>query len=369
MKNYLLLLISILLFSYLWIYSDQPPYSSPSNDVNKGYWPLLISIAEKWRSPDKAFFWDKEIAFGTSLYLTGQYPIFNPFNFTAWFLNNDQFFLFHLILPYSVGFLLFSYLLLNIFKLNFWISVFGGLFYMGIYFGKYVYVAQSPAQLWGAVLFPLMILVYFKIENELKYLLIGSIVAAQFLMEGVVQYPHLIIFWLLFIFINERNKIKKSILYLVAAIGLCSVQLIPTFYFVLTSPVRQEFYPINSFPLFGFNTPKSSFQETIYRGLFLFPSKSGILFLLLLIIIIFLIFKNKKFIEINKFNYRLFITSLIFFSLPTIFSFFPIMSFLRMFNFRYAFHIFDFTFTLILCAILNNIYLFFFLSLSDSDVS
>lgn len=137
MRNFFIASASALALGvFLWLSSDLPPSGPPTNELSNHTWGILVDIAHKWRNFDFSF-WDRGVGGGTNLYTSGFYPILNPTNAGAFFLNDDQFFLFKLIEPYVLGVFFMTLFLLDVAKLSPPYAIFGGFLYMGLGFGRF----------------------------------------------------------------------------------------------------------------------------------------------------------------------------------------------------------------------------------------
>lgn len=262
--------MSLILGAVLWLKSDAPPYGWPKNELNEASWGILADIAREWRSGELPFW--HGIAGGTSLYTGGFYPILHPLNFLAWFLNDDQFFLFNLVGPYSLGFFLGCLLLREIFGLRWPAVFFGAFYYMGLAVGRFFLLANGPYYLWGVALFPGMVYAYYKLRDKnivLACAAVGVILAWQFSAIGLMHFLPDLVWWFLFLFVESVREtpakhfpkcLKKWAVcfgVLVAMnIGIFGVQFVPTALFSATESARiPYYYPINNFPLIILNPP------------------------------------------------------------------------------------------------------------------
>src|SRR3989338_4934916 len=128
-KIWFSLFVSAMYCAFLWIQSDSPPYGYPDNESSNYYWGYAVDIAHKFRNWHFPF-WDKTICCGMSLFTSGQYPILNPTNLTALFLNDDQFYLFKLIEPFFFGCFFMTLLMIDVFKVRKSIAVFSALAFL-----------------------------------------------------------------------------------------------------------------------------------------------------------------------------------------------------------------------------------------------
>ncbi len=382
---FICLALSILLGVILWTHSDLPPYGAPLNELSNGGWGLTVDTAHKWRNYQLSF-WDRGIGGGCSLYESGQYPILSPFNAVAFLLNDDQFFLFIIIIPYVVGFLGSLLLFVDVFQLRWMSAVFGALIYISLGLGKWAVLAQQTILLWGAMLFPWMVFAYLKLKDRDMYLaaaIVGSLIAFLFALGGVIQYPQMIIWWLLFfvmeIFLadNKGFNLSKfriwffsSMLLIIMAIGIFAVQFIPTYHFTLSESARSSgYYQINNSLLFGSYRNSSSMYDTILNAFVRegTVSAKGMAALILMVIALVVANPGMRYFDLKQNNhrgflFRVWLTTVIYFLIPpaagTITSCLPalkaVFSPLSKFTFRYGMYTLDFCLTLTLCFILSN---------------
>ena len=190
-KYFISLLAAIVLGFNIYHRGSLPPYGHPLNELSDNYWGVITDIAHRWRSFDVSW-WSRSLGGGISLFTSGEYPVLNPTNALAWFLNDDAFFLTKLIEPYVLGFFFMMVLLWDVFQLRWYISCLGGLAYMGLTLAKATTMAESPYFLYGCGLFPGMVLAAIKLWPKHIYLAacaVGAFLALQFLGEGVTQMP------------------------------------------------------------------------------------------------------------------------------------------------------------------------------------
>ena len=374
------LILSLCLGTYLWLYSDSPPYGSTNNELSNNYWGLITDIAHKWRSGD-FHWWDLTVTGGTSLFSSGQYPILNPTNVAALFLNDDQFYLLKLIEPFVIGFFCTCLLMVDVFEFSWVLACFGALFYVGLPLASKTTMAESSIFLWGCFLFPAMLYAYLKIVNRdvcLAAALVGAILALQFSGSGVIELPQVLLWWLLFLFIHllffsedsfifRLKNLGKAYLWLILfTVGVWAIQLVPTIFFFSQESARLPgHYPIINFPLVGDNTEEQSLGMLLNACLRLnnLPSIVGFMIgFISMIMVLVLIYKSKI---LNNLVHRKILSCLwlatgIYFVTPTLAgylsSWFPFLKSLfkplTQFTFRYALHILDFcvalTFTMLL---------------------
>lgn len=373
----LTLLGSVFLGVYLWLSSDLPPFGRPVNEYNINFWGLLANIAGKWRSLQLDW-WDRGMAGGSSIFLMGHYPIFNPFNIMAWFLNDDKLLLFMMIMPYVLGFFLTSLVLLDRFKLRWPYAFFGALNYLGLNIGSHASLVEQPPFLFGSMLFPGMVYCYLKLQEKDKYLAmaaVGSLVALQFAMGGLLQFFQVILWWIIFLciefffrsdkglkFLDIKKFFGVAIIFFIMSIGILGIQVIPTIYYGLTDSARtptSSYYPINNFSL-------PEFMTVIHRG-FLSGgplSAKGILALIICSLGLFLSNPSSALKNIINKNFliQIWIATAIYFFIPTISEVLAnqlpviqhLFSPLTTLNFKYGTHILDFCITLSLCLILGS---------------
>lgn len=303
--HFVAFVVTLLLGIYLWAYSDKPPYGYPMNEISNYYWGLKIDIAHKWRDFDFSF-WDRGAAGGTSLFTSGVYPILNPLNFTAWFLNDDAFHLFHIIFPYLLGFYFTTVILLEFFKLPWPFAVFGGLTYMGLLVARGSTITGYPFFVWGCSFFPLLVYVYAKLLNRNFYLrcaALGAVVALQFASQGVYHVSQIFV-WSAFLisiealfFHRDKTLGSRVVEWLVGgflltfcSFGIFAVQFLPTYYYVVNESARVPgTYPINSLAIYDPSRPQYSlihyFQYIFSTGGIVSSRGIVVLFLALLALV------------------------------------------------------------------------------------
>ncbi len=377
----------ILLGLVLWLISSSPPYSHPIFEFNMNYWGLLKSIAHKWRELNFDF-WDREVGGGTSLFLSGQYPLFGISHAVALFLNDDHVLLFNMIIPYVVGAFFSSLLLRNEFKLKWPYVFFGTFFYLSIPFGKHVVLASQPIFLWGPALLPAMVYFYLKFKDTNPYFgaaLIGSLIAFQFSQAGGAQFLQQIIWWFFYWCIDFLIKIRKenfqrnlkvfslcSLITALMAIGMFATQIIPTIHFIIHDSSRLPgHYQLNSFPLTSSaqNAPNGPLQDSvleIFRRVIAENSTSSKGILAILVATLGYAFARGKniFGGIPHKNFLIvsWLSTLLFLLFPTLINFlsihFPftsrLLTFFTLFNFKYGMYIFDFFFALTWVLIIRD---------------
>ncbi len=364
---------------YLWFYSDLPPYGSLGNELSNHSWGIVVDIAHKWRSLD-FHFWDRGVGGGTCLYSSGFYPLFDPANGAAWFLNDELFFKFKIIEPYVIGIGLAVGVLLQTFSLRWPYAIFGGWLYMGLGFGRFATLSDAPYFLWGCALFPALIyaLGKFKDRNDWTPAVgAGVVLSLQFFTEGAPQFLQIFLWTLIFLTVQslwiERGKngsIKSTFniwgwrcfLFIFFSLGLSAVQFLPTFQFAFFDSARAHGgqYSINNFPLF----PRGPFESKgsvfgFFSGLIISPggvSWRGVI--ALAILAVGFIFSYKKSfirdIQNSPVAIVLFLTTFLYFLVPSlagfladIFSWFAaILRPMSYLTFAYGVHILDF------CAVL-----------------
>jgi len=257
---------------FLWLYSDNPPYGPPGNELSNHSWGILIDIAHKWRSLSFSF-WDRGVGGGTCLYSSGFYPIFHPTNFTALLLNDAHFFKLKVIEPYVAGVFFAVWVLLQTFRLRLPYALFGGFLYMGLGFGRFASLSDAPYFLWGCALFPFLVYVLAELRQRhwvSSAALAGCVLAVQFFLEGAPQIAQLLVWGLIFltvyllIFEQHKSSFTKKItnwisacsLFVFFAIGLAAIQFLPTYVFAFFESVRPYAgqYEINNFPLWSMDS-------------------------------------------------------------------------------------------------------------------
>ncbi len=390
-KYCITLLVVIILGFQIYHRSGLPPYGHPINELSDNYWGVITDIAHRWRSFDLTL-WNMGLGGGISLFTSGQYPLLNPTNFLAWFLNDDVFFKVKLIEPYVLGCFFMMILLWDVFKTRWYVACFGGLAYIGLTFAKATTMAESPYFLYGCGLFPAMALVAMKLLPKHIYLAaagVGALLALQFLGEGVTQVPQLIIWWTIFFTIHLMREglnltmIKRSsvtILILVGtAVGLSAVQMIPTAYFFHYESARiAGHYSINNYPIFnmspGGDIPLARHFWVAFMEAGSIRTK-GILVLVLACLALCCVHFGRIFVKApyKNFIYQAWSAVIIYFLIPPtaglIVQVLPFLketfNFMTFFTFSYGLHILDFCMILSLCLILNDDQLSFRIKKND----
>ena len=376
------LAISAAVAGFLWIKSDLPPYSYPADEISSFSWGLIIDGAHKWRNWDFSF-WDRAIGGGCSLFQVGQYPLLNPFNFMAWFLNDDRFFLFTLILPYAVSVFFCCLIFRDEFKMKWVYSIFGALCYSGLSLSRHMFIATYTQTLWGPLVFPATVYAYLKLKNKGSMLFpaaIGGVIAFQFAASGVTSLPQVFIWWLLFILIEFLSACRSegfrlsqfkfwllnSLILTVVTFGLFGIQFVPTFFYWLRESARVAgYYPVNNFPLFGLGLRDSSLEEVIYRAYIQGGSMSakGIFGLWIAAFALAVHSSRQVFSRKGKsFLLLIWMTTTVYFLIPQLAGWFTtqipatanLFSVITRFTFRYGIYVLDFCIVLTFCLILNN---------------
>ncbi len=378
----LALIIGINIFSRV----DLPPYGAPINELSDNYWGVIVDIAHRWRSFDVSL-WNRELGAGISLFSTGQYPVLNPTNFLAWFVNDDVFMLIKLIEPYVMGIFFMMVLLWDVFKTRWYIALFGGLSYMGLLLSKATTMAESPYFLYACGLFPLMVLVMMKLRHKHIYLTaaaVGCLIAVQFIGEGVTQIPQLVIWWVLFLLVgiigqwvkhNYQHPVRYAVqgimasgIVVISTITAAAVQFLPTLhYFRYESSRSMGYYIINNFKLFGERPPSNNlnFDDIVFKAFFESGMRSQALLIIIgILIALAIVHMGRIFVEAkhHKIIYQLWTATIIYFLLPScaglITDIFPattkLLSFMSYFNFGYGLHILDCCIILTLCLMIDD---------------
>ncbi len=374
-------IVAVILGLNIYHRCDAPPYGYPLNELSDCYWGAIIDIANHWRNFDIEF-WSRSLAGGVSMFTTGWYPVFNPTNVFSLVLNDDQFYLFKLIEPYVMGFFFMSVLLWDEFKTKWYIAFFGGMAYMGLLLSKTFSLAASPYLLYACGLFPAMALVAIKLLRRHVYLAaagVGALLALQFLGQGSTQTPQMLVWWAMFFMVficsfwlkQKNGAILKTglialIILVVASVGLCAVQMLPSFYYFKYESARQAgYYPINNFNLF-YSKQDLGFLNIFWIGLInAGPIRSKAFVVLALMSLALAVKYFGRIFEKTPnriFLYLLWITLAIYFCFPgfaflltKIFPFFTkAFSMLTYFTFKYALFTFDFAMILTVCLILND---------------
>ncbi len=371
---------------FLWFYSTLPPYGSINNELSNHSWGIIVDIAHKWRSIDLSF-WDRGIGGGTCLFSSGFYPIFNPTNVSALFINDDMFFKFKIIEPYVAGVFFAVLVLFEIFALRWAYAVFGGLLYMGLGFGRFATLSDAPYFLWGCALFPALVYALGKFEDRqwiLTAAVAGLVLSTQFLVEGASQFFQifvwgLVFFTVQFFWLTAERGLSKNLcirwivsccLFCFFATALCAIQFLPTFYFSFFDSARPNAgqYSINNFPIFHRAAVE---QKGSVFGFFcrLIISPGGVswraiiaLWFLSIGLVVSYRTHFKKFFQQYPILAILCIATMIHFLLPTIAGWLAVSSpllakLLRFFSFvtfAYSVHIIDFCAMLVLVFILSN---------------
>lgn len=381
---YIALALSIALGVFLWLYSDSPPYGYPTNELSNNYWCYIVDIAHKWRGFSFSFF-DKGVDGGMSLFTSGIYPVLNPTNCLAWFLNDDQFYLFKLIEPYVIGFFFTSIFLLRVFELSWPYVLFGSFYYLGLGLSRQTTaMAESPIFLWGSFLFPAMVYAYWRLSRKSIYLgcaVIGSLIALQFAGEGTTQFPQLVIWWVLFLSVgllyplkgipllsNLRRWLLCCLLIIFMAVGIFGVQFIPTYGFAFSESARAVgHYPVNNFPIIGDLSKADNLAGILVQA---FVSSGGGVSMrgvfVLIIACVMLWIANPKIKAKNPDHRsliaRMWLTTGLYFLIPPtaeiVASQIPVVrqafAPLTLFTFKYGLHILDFCIAVTLCYAAGN---------------
>lgn len=380
-KHLLILLVAFLLGIFLWIYTDEPPYSEPAQEFNI-YWNFALNIAYQWKALHITF-WNPEIAGGIGLYSCGTYPILSPYNVMAWVLNPEHFYRSQLIVPYMIGFFFAALFLFEVFGISLVLSIFGGLLYTGAIVGRQDAILESPFYLWGNAIFPLMLYCYYRLREKSFYLqiaCIGSFIALQFALEGVFVYCQIVLwasyFVLAHLLLNLKNipffrlakqHIIAMAILLFMAVGLWGIQMMPSIFYITHEGVREpQHYVIGSFSIFRLNDHRSV-VTALSNSLFNRPmgaSAPPILSLMFLCAALWLSNPKEAFQGIkNKFlfvHYSL--TALLYFGFLHIIELLakviPILNVIfspfTKFNLAHGLHTLDLYVTLVLAVILNN---------------
>lgn len=365
---------------YLWQRSCLPPNGYVLSELSDQYWGLIIDIARKWQSGQFSF-WDRSIGGGFCLFSSGFYPIWEPGNVMALFMNFDQFFLFKLIEPYSIG-IFCTFLLLRIgLKLSLAWSCFGSLLYTGFHFTRFVAILHYPFFIWACALFPMILYFYNKFFNRPFYFrapVLGALMAVIFLGGGAGQFAQLIIWTLILLSLEIflpfqpkplRQKIMEWVggcgLFLFFAFSLAGSQMIPTIAYTLFESIRTEgVYAINNFPIF-----KNEFKGTtsltniLYQSFFIGGGSGVKAFGAILIFAVGKMIADWKYFcrwwTDNRAMTNVVLTTIIFFLLPPaaqrlvhIFPFLtPLFNPLRMFTFGYCGFMIDMLYILFLAIV------------------
>lgn len=286
------LLVTIILGMGLWLYSDAPPYGYPNNEISNYYWGFKVDIARKWRSMEFSL-WDRGVAGGTSLFTSGLYPVLSPLNVTAWFLNDEQFYLLHIIFPYLLGFFFTTLGLIEFFGLRFPYAAFGGLVYMGLLLSRGSTITGYPFFEWGAAFFPVLVYTYGKLLNRNFYLrtaAAGGIIALQFASQGVYHFPQIFV-WSAFLIGIESLLLSKEktqvarlkkcfggwTVLLFFSVGIFAVQFLPTYYYAINESARVAgIYPINSLALYDPSRPQYSVFH-YFQKVLIHPGALGVM--------------------------------------------------------------------------------------------
>jgi len=389
--KYCITLLTVFILGFeIYHRSSLPPYGHPINELSDNYWGVITDIAHRWRNFDFSF-WNMELGGGMSLFTSGEYPLLNPTNFLAWFLNDDVFYKVKLIEPYVLGYFFMMILLWDVFKTRWYVACFGGLAYIGLTFAKATTMAESPYFLYGCGLFPGMVFVAMKLFQKHVYLAaagVGAFLALQFLGEGVTQVPQLIIWWTIFFTIYLMHEgfslttIKKgflTILILVGTtVGLSAVQIVPTAHFFHYESARLVGgnYPINNFMIFTDN-PRGYLFHYMWAALMAAgPIRTkGVLVLVLVCLALSCVHFGRIFARAHykSFIYQAWSAIIIYFLVPPmaglIVQVWPFLkglfNFMTFFSFRYGLHILDFCMVLSLCLILNDDQLSFRIEKND----
>jgi len=384
--------IAVVLGLNIYYRSEMPPYGHPNVELNKQYWGIIVDIAHRWRDFDFTL-WNREIAGGMSLFTSLLYPVLNPTNALAWFLNDYQFFLAKLIEPYVVGFFFMMILLWDVFKTRWYIAIFGGLAYMALMFGKQTIIVSNPFFLPGCAIFPGMVFALIKFAPRHVYLAaaaVGALLAVQFLSEGTAQFLQMIIFWEIFFTIyfiwqgwsgKQNTSARKRLLkrwflticiFLTATISFGAVQFIPSIYYFFSevSPSRQPgYYSVNNFPLFYDASVRDGMYYLsgfIWGGLMgVVPIREKLILIIALVALALSVIHFGRIFartEHKRFFYMIWTAAIVFFVLPSVAGLLvtampflkSVFGFLTLVTFRYAIYVMDFCLVLTLCLIMNN---------------
>lgn len=378
--------ISFLIGALLWFKSDPPPYGYPNNELSNFYWGIIVDIGHKWRSGQFSL-WDQGVAGGTSLFTSGEYPIFSPSNIFAAFLSDDQFYLYKIIEPYVLGVFLGLLFFRKSCRLQWPYALFGAFYFMGLAVGRQANMANFPFFILGCALFPAIVMCFRELPKKSIYLTaaaVGSLIACQFGMAGVFQIPQVLIWCILFLMMelnlfwparpylaSFKRFVTAACVLVFMACGILGIQFIPTLQFAFLESVRAAGqYSMNNFPLFiSPDANAQSLAELIYNS-FVFAGGVSMVGVLALILICLglLVFHSPSGIrdaENTPFLLKLWGTTALFFSIPTLAAglttMFPglagIFHPLKTFHFKYGTHIFDFCMAMTISVILNNAHL------------
>lgn len=385
LRYFMAALVSLIVGFNIAYRCDPPPYGYPFNELSDAYWGVIIDIARHWRNFDFSL-WNPEIGGGISLFTTGQYPLLSPSNGLAWFLKDDHFYLLKLIEPYVIGIFFMSVLLWDEFKTRWYIALFGGLAYMGLVLSKTFALAASPFLLYACGIFPAIVLLVIKLSRRHLFLgaaAAGALLALQFLSQGSIQTPQMLVWWTIFFCVyafsgkghfqnlnNWKNWLGSLGMLVVFSIGLCAIQMLPSLYYIRDESARLSgYYSLHNFTLFS---SSENLAQVIWQGFFAGVPVRAKTFLVLCLVAIALGVRHwgRVFAKTpNKaFVYQLWLTITIYFSFSTVVAWLiqilpplgKVFTPLTLFNIKYGIYTLDFAIVLSVCLVLNENRLSFF---------
>lgn len=361
---------------FLWLISDAPPYGTPLNELNDHYWGITVNMAHQVRSGHLDF-WTRSVGGGASLFSSGTYPILDPFNLLALVLNDDHFFLFKIIEPFMVGAFFCFLLLRSTLRSPVYLAAFGSFMYLGFIFGRHSAIMQHPLFLYGGALLPGYLVCCFGLPSLpflLRAALMGGLLAVQFFLGGVIQLPHITIFIMILLTIQNlgdghepvlgrrlMNAALASAVAMIFFLLIASPQLLATMIYLLHDSNRTPGqYAINNFPLFfGDSQIRPSIMDFFVRTLFNPGGASSRSFWVLALISL-VSFKNRD-LRPQPCLRQLGMAGIIFFLLPPALSLTALLippsaklfSPFTMFNFRYLAYLIDIILVVYLVAFLK----------------
>ncbi len=370
------LLFSVLFLVFLSFNSALPPTGNVWNEQNTAYWGLVVNIAEKWRALNFSF-WDPQIGGGVSLYTSAFYPIFNPTNALAFFLDNDHFYVFKIMEPYICGaFAMVLFLTwVGVRKIY---SACAAIIYLTLSFAIWSNISIQSAFIWGPALFPIMLYAFFKNTKNSSMTVgaiwVGIVIAVQFLVGGMPQILQMLFWWLCFFIVRALfylrswsyilEIIKAYILIVGSFIITAAYQLIPTIaYFWLDAAKMSGRYPINTLRLWG--TPHSNFPSLTWifkKNNEWLNFDAGLLLLGIIgLLLVLNVGRIKRNIESFKGVLAIVLASTLYLTIPsmaeTLAANYPVLTkFLNpisSFNFSYGLYVLDFSVILLVCYLIN----------------
>jgi hypothetical protein len=320
--------------------------------------------------------WENGVGGGMSTFTCSQYPVLNPLNVLAWFLNDGQFCIFHLIMPYAAGLFFTSLLLQQIFEISWPYALFGSLYYLGLGLSRYTILLESPLTLWGCFLLPGALYAYFKLVKKDSFLaisLVGIFLSFQFAASGATTFPQNFLWWICFLAVEfflslrhqplSKNIKEKTICVILLGIisaGIFATQFIPTYEFVMHESGRH----INTYPL----GPSLLLQVVgFFPKVLFFPmgaSMRGLWALIFMAIALVIAHPQKVFRNLQQREalLKIWLATGLYILMPTFLQILPLLipclkstlAPLTMFTFLYAINTLDFCIAITLAVILGQ---------------